>query len=109
MQWGWISSAPKAFAHVADEGLIQSAAAELLRYCRAIGVERVQVWADVKKQHSSHAIMADVGIGDTAHAVELMRGDAVIVTGSVRGDPPKRTGLVEVKRKTRLRFISAPA
>jgi membrane complex biogenesis BtpA family protein len=78
-----------AFAHVADEGLIQSSAAELLRYRRRIGAERVQVWADIKKKHSSHAITADVSIGETAHAVEFMRGDAVIVTGAVTGDAPQ--------------------
>lgn len=91
-----------AFAHVADEGIIESSAAELLRYRRAIGAERVQVWADVKKKHSSHAITADLGIGETAHAVEFMRGDAVIVTGSVTGEPPRRTDLLEVKSRTRL-------
>jgi membrane complex biogenesis BtpA family protein len=77
-----------AFAHVADEGVIQSSAAELLRYRRHIGAERIQVWADIKKKHSSHAITQDVSIGATAHAVEFMRGDAVIVTGSVTGDAP---------------------
>jgi hypothetical protein len=91
-----------AFAHVADEGVIQSSAAELLRYRRRIGAESVQVWADVKKKHSAHAITADVSIGETAHAVEFLRGDAVIVTGAVTGDAPQRADVLEVKRKTRL-------
>lgn len=91
-----------AFAHVADEGVIESSAAELLRYRRAIGADRVQVWADVKKKHSSHAITADVGIGETAHAVEFMRGDAVIVTGAVTGDAPKPSDVREVKLATKL-------
>lgn len=91
-----------AFAHVADEGIIESSAAELLRYRRAIGAACVQVWADAKKKHSSHAITADVGIGATAEAVEFMRGDAVIVTGSVTGDPPRRADLAEVRQHTRL-------
>jgi len=91
-----------AFAHVADEGLIQSSAAELLRYRRAIGAERVQVWADVKKKHSSHAITSDIGIGETARAVEFMRGDAVIVTGAVTGDPPDAADLDAVKGATGL-------
>lgn len=91
-----------AFAHVADEGFIQSSAAELLRYRRAIGAERVQVWADVKKKHSSHAITADVDIGSTAHAVEFMRGDAVIVTGAVTGDAPSVEDVAAVKRATHL-------
>ncbi len=85
------------FAHVADEGLIQSSAAALLRYRKQIGADHVQVWADVKKKHSSHAITADIGIGDTAEAVEFMRGDAVIITGTVTGDPPKSTDIREAK------------
>jgi membrane complex biogenesis BtpA family protein len=91
-----------AFAHVADEGIIESSAAELLRFRRLIGAERVQVWADVKKKHSSHAITADVGIGETAHAVEFMRGDAVIVTGTVTGKAPRRSDVLAVKKKTKL-------
>jgi membrane complex biogenesis BtpA family protein len=91
-----------AFAHVADEGIIESSAAALLRYRRSIGAERVQVWSDVKKKHSSHAITADVGIGEMAHAVEFMRGDAVIITGSVTGDAPDEADLTEVKRNTQL-------
>jgi membrane complex biogenesis BtpA family protein len=91
-----------AFAHVADEGIIESSAAELLRYRRHIGAEEVEVWADVKKKHSSHAITSDVGIGETAHAVEFMRGDAVIVTGAVTGDAPKLADVREVKSATTL-------
>lgn len=91
-----------AFAHVADEGIIQSSAAELLRYRRVIGAESVQVWADVKKKHSAHAITADVGIGETAHAVEFMGGDAVIVTGTVTGKAPQHADVLAVKRQTQL-------
>jgi uncharacterized protein len=67
-----------------------------------LGADRVQVWADVKKKHSSHAITADLDIGETAHAVEFMRGDAVIVTGGLTGDPPKPPDLIAVKKRTRL-------
>jgi uncharacterized protein len=91
-----------AFAHVADEGLIESSAAELLRYRRMLGAEHVQVWADVKKKHSAHAITADVSIAETAHAVEFMRGDAVIVTGAITGEAPQPDDVRDVKRATRL-------
>jgi hypothetical protein len=91
-----------AFAHVADEGLIQACAGELLRYRRSIGAERVQVWADVKKKHSAHAITSDVDIGATAEAVEFLRGDAVIVTGTVTGDPPKVADIAAVRKRTSL-------
>jgi uncharacterized protein len=91
-----------AFAHVADEGLIESSAARVLRYRRMLGADRVQVWADVKKKHSSHAITADISLGATAEAVEFMRGDAVIVTGNVTGDPPKLQDVQEIKAHCRL-------
>jgi len=77
-----------AYAHVADEGLIQASAAKLLRYRRMIGAERVQVWTDVKKKHSAHAITADVSLGETSETVEFMGSDCVIVTGSATGQPP---------------------
>src|SRR5258705_13962355 len=45
-----------AYAHVADEGLIQASAAKLLRYRRMIGSTSVQARPDVKKKHPAPAI-----------------------------------------------------
>ena len=75
------------FAHVADEGVIESCAGELLRYRRAIGAERVLVFADVKKKHSAHAITADVSLVETAKAAEFFLADGVIITGAATGTP----------------------
>ena len=75
------------FAHVADEGVIESCAAELLRYRRAIGADRVLVFADIKKKHSAHAITADVSITETAKAAEFFLADGVIVSGPSTGVP----------------------
>ena len=86
-----------AYAHIADEGLIEASAAKLLRYRKMIGAERVQVWADVKKKHSAHAITADVSLGQTAETVEFMGADCVIVTGSVTGEAPQVTDVKEAK------------
>ncbi len=91
-----------AFAHVADEGLIQSSAAELLRFRRRIGADGVYVWADVKKKHSSHAITADVSLGETCAAVEFMRGDAVVVSGSATGEAPRAADVREAKSHCRI-------
>jgi len=88
-----------AFAHVADEGIIESSAATLLRYRRHIGAERVQVWADVKKKHASHAITADVDLGATAAAAEFMRADAVIVTGTTTGESPREGDIIAARAK----------
>jgi membrane complex biogenesis BtpA family protein len=86
-----------AYAHVADEGLIQASAAKLLRYRRMIGAERIQVWTDVKKKHAAHAITADVSLGETAETVEFMGAACVIVTGSVTGQAPKIADVQEAK------------
>lgn len=75
------------FAHVADEGLIESSAGDLLRYRRAIGADDVLVFADVKKKHSAHAITADVDIAETAKAAEFFSVDGVVVSGAATGSP----------------------
>lgn len=78
------------FAHVADEGLMHTAdAAELLRYRRMIGAEHVAILADVKKKHASHALTADLDIGETARAAEFFDADGVIVTGIATGRPAR--------------------
>jgi membrane complex biogenesis BtpA family protein len=74
------------FAHVADEGIIESCAGELLRYRRAIGAERVLVFADIKKKHGAHAITSDVSLAETARAAQFFLADGVIVTGPASGE-----------------------
>ena len=91
-----------AYAHVADEGLIEASAAQLLRYRKLIGASRVQVWADVKKKHAAHAITSDVSLGETAETVEFMGADCVIVTGSATGKAPKVADVQEAKSHCRL-------
>src|SRR6476619_8368292 len=75
------------YAHVADEGVIESSAGELLRYRRTIGAERVLIFADIKKKHAAHAITADVSIVETGKAAEFFLADGVIVTGAATGEP----------------------
>jgi membrane complex biogenesis BtpA family protein len=75
------------FAHVADEGLMNSCAGELLRYRKQIGAEHILVFTDIKKKHSAHAITADVDIVETAKAAEYFLSDGVIVTGIATGSP----------------------
>ena len=86
------------FAHIADEGLIESSAGALLRYRRAIGGDHIRVFADVKKKHSAHAITADVDIVETAKAAEFFVVDGVIVTGVSTGQPAEREEVASVGR-----------
>jgi len=86
------------FGHVADEGLMESDAGELLRYRRAIGATEVRVFADIKKKHSAHAITADVDLAATAHAAEFFLADGVIVTGTATGEPTDPADVETVSR-----------
>jgi membrane complex biogenesis BtpA family protein len=73
------------FAHVADEGLLQASAGELLRFRRAIGADTIKIFADIKKKHAAHAITADLDVVETARAAEFSLADGVIVTGVATG------------------------
>jgi hypothetical protein len=101
----WVRVEGFAFAHVADEGFIESSAAELLRYRKQIGADQIEVWADIKKKHAAHALTADVSLGETAAAAEFMRAEALIVTGIATGRPPSRAEVAEAKAHSSLPII----
>ena len=73
------------FAHVADEGIIQAQAGELLRFRKKIGADDIAIFTDIKKKHSSHAITEDVSLLDTAKAAQFFLSDGIIITGSHTG------------------------
>lgn len=85
------------FAHVADEGIIEGCAGELLRYRKQIGAENIKVCADIKKKHSSHSITSDISIAETANAAEFFLADAVIVTGDKTGSKPAKQDVKDAK------------
>jgi hypothetical protein len=90
------------FAHVADEGVIESSAGELLRYRRTIGADRVLVFADIKKKHSAHALTSDVSLAATARAAEHFLADGVIVTGPASGEEASPDDVRDTARAVRL-------
>lgn len=69
------------FAHVADEGITDACAGDVLRYRKHIGAENVLVLTDLKKKHSSHSITSDISLLETVHAAEFFLSDGCIVTG----------------------------
>jgi membrane complex biogenesis BtpA family protein len=93
------------FAHVADEGIIESDAAELLRYRKFIGAEHVQILTDIKKKHSSHALTADLDIAECAKAAEYFQSDGIIITGTHTGSEPDLAELESVASSTKLPII----
>ncbi len=93
------------FAHVADEGFIESNAGDLLRYRKQIGAEDILVFTDIKKKHSSHSITSDVTIRETAHAAEFFLSDGLIVTGSATGKEVETSDLISVRKTSKLPTI----
>ncbi len=94
------------FAHIADEGFMEADAGDLLRYRRMIGAEHVSILADIKKKHSSHAITADIGLADTAHAAEFFGADALVITGEATGRPVNPEHLQDARKGTHLPIIA---
>lgn len=93
------------FAHVADEGIIESNAGTLLRYRKQIGAENVMIFTDVKKKHSSHLLTSDISIVETAKAAEFFLSDGIIVTGSSTGAEADASELYAVKQNSKLPII----
>ena len=90
------------FSHIGDEGWIDAAAGNLLRYQKSIAAERVLIFSDIKKKHSSHHVTSDVTIAECAQAAEFFLSDGVIVTGSATGRSPEKSDLEATKAAVKL-------
>lgn len=86
------------YAHVGDEGLHESSAAELIRRRWQLQAEQIKIFADIKKKHSAHAITSDVSLTDTAKAAEFFKADGVIVSGAHTGIAPDLRSVEEVRK-----------
>jgi hypothetical protein len=84
------------FGHMADEGLLQSDAGDLLRFRKQIGADDIQIFTDIKKKHSSHAMTSDVSLEDTVEAAEFFLSDGVVITGTHTGKPVNQDELKHV-------------
>jgi membrane complex biogenesis BtpA family protein len=71
-------------ARVTDQGVVEGRAAETLRLRRALGAERVAIWADVDVKHSAPLAARDVA-REAEDLVERGLADAVLVTGEGTG------------------------
>jgi len=73
------------FAHVADEGYLESCAGELLRYRKQIGAEHICIFTDIQKKHSSHSITSDISLKEHTETAAYFRSDGIIITGTSTG------------------------
>ena len=93
------------FAHMADEGYMESCAGELLRYRKMIGAEHVLIFTDVQKKHSSHAITADISIKEHVETAGYFRSDGIIITGSSTGKEARIDDVKIAWQSTKLPLI----
>jgi hypothetical protein len=82
------------YGHVADEGWIDADAPALLRRRAELDANHVEVWADVKKKHASHAVTADLSLRETAEGAVFFDVDGIVITGSATG---RATSLDDVR------------
>jgi hypothetical protein len=104
-QAGFIRVNEWANAYVANEGLIQGAAAQAMRYRAWLRANDVAVFADVHVKHGAHAIVADRSIAELTRDVEFFDADAVIVTGQRTGNAANTEELREVREATSLPLL----
>jgi len=93
------------FAHLADEGYMESCAGELLRYRKLIGAEHILIFTDVQKKHSSHAITSDISMKEHVETASYFRSDGIIITGSSTGKEALIDDVRIAKQSTNLPII----
>ena len=92
-------------AYVANEGLIEGAAAEALRYRARLQARGVRVFADAHVKHGAHAIVADRPLAEQVRDVEFFHADAVIATGQRTGDPATAEEIAAFRAATELPLL----
>ena len=92
-------------AYVANEGIIEGPAAEIMRYRAWLRAREVKVFADVHVKHGAHAIVGDRGLAELARDAWFFDADVLIATGQRTGDAASLTEAVEIKRATSLPVV----
>jgi uncharacterized protein len=83
-------------AVVADQGLIEGIAAEVMRARRLMGAEGIAVFADVHVKHAAPVVVRPIR-ESALDAVERGLADVLVVSGSRTGEPPSADDLAAVR------------
>jgi membrane complex biogenesis BtpA family protein len=92
-------------AYVANEGLIEGAAATALRYRARLRADGIRVFADAHVKHGSHAIVSDRALEELVRDVEFFDADAIIATGQRTGDAASLDYLRQIRAATVLPML----
>jgi uncharacterized protein len=92
-------------AYVANEGIIEGAAAKALRYRASLKADDIMVFADAHVKHGAHAIVADRSIAELTRDVAFFHADAVIATGQRTGDVATLEEIDTIRNATTLPLL----
>ena len=86
------------YSHIADEGLMNACAGELMRFRKKIRAEDIAIFADIKKKHSSHSITSDLDITDFAETCKFFLANGIIITGRSTSEEADINELQKVRK-----------
>ncbi len=92
-------------AYVANEGIVEGAAATALRYRSQLRAGQIRVFADAHVKHGAHAIVADRTLAELVRDVEFFDADAIIATGQRTGDAANLEYLTKIRTATQLPLL----
>lgn len=93
-------------AYVANEGIIEGASAEAMRYKNnSLKGEEIKILADVHVKHGSHSIVADRSLGEQTRDNIFFDADILIATGDRTGDVTSLDEVRGICENTRLPVI----
>lgn len=84
-------------AYIANEGLIEGLAGEIMRYRAHLLAEDIAIFTDVHVKHGSHSIVADRSIEEQARDALFFCSDVLICTGSRTGSAPDTNEIARIK------------
>jgi hypothetical protein len=101
----WVRCNQWVNAYVANEGILEGASAEAMRYKKMLQADDIKVMADVHVKHGSHSIVADRSLAEQTRDNIFFDADILIATGSRTGDETSLDELVGISNNTQLPVI----
>ncbi len=93
-------------AYVANEGILNGASAEAMRYRSAIKADEVKIFTDVHVKHGSHSIVGDRSVAEQTRDNIFFDADVLIATGNRTGDATEVDEIKAIKSNTDLSVIT---
>lgn len=89
-------------AYIANEGLIEGAAPEAMRYRSRLQARNIRIFADAHVKHGAHALVQDRPLAELVRDVEFFNADVVIATGQRTGHAADLDYIRSFKKATSL-------